>query len=456
MSLIEENDCEIAGTVRKDVKITARGHLDADTYKAGDNTEYRYNNCERGGVEYNGRVTYHVNDFSKFDFRFGAVPLGTLNSRFNAMSVETDTQKVTLNGAIKFTAKAQYKPEPDGSLISLETKYVTVGDFVVSVYDKSTGETITLTYNGTLEKIVYSRDSSSSSATTIESVVQKWNYRKTTDYSLFIDNGEHEVTSSIYDNQSGVVGASGQIEERPVGYDNTNTSAISTPLHIIRQMTLADGSSRYVLDLDADSFPDADVKEGESTHTLPPSDVDLMGDVVVIGFDTCVPTIALRQKLDELGVDYMYVNIRATQKERGVIDWFNVSGVPYVGIKGSYFGAAGYDKKWLSVLLNVHGFDMNDTLVKETRRPSATISFQESFEWLQAKETHRAMAVANDTPFSYTRYRTWNWSSKDKAKERALIRCEERKKARVENKKTPIKSKCRLYSVDGVKEPEFR
>ena len=184
-----------------------------------------------------------------------------------------------------------------------------------------------------------------------------------------------------------------------------------------------------------------------------------MGDVVVIGFDTCVPTTALRQKLDELDVDYTYVNMEATQKERAVFDWFNIQGVPYIGIKGSYFGAAGYDKKWLSVLLNIHGFDMNDTLVKETRRQAATENYKNYFDKLQTEvevEKHTAMVVANDTPFYFIYYGGSKWNTTDEAKEFALTKCEDGRKKKVENKKKPIKSKCRLYSVDGVKEAEFR
>lgn len=460
VSLIEEHECEIDGTVRKDVKITGRGHLDANTYKDGDNTEYSYNACDRGTVEYNGRVTYHVNDFSQFDYTFGAVPLGTFDSKFNSMSTETETQKVTLNGTIRYTATAQYKPKPDGSLISLIQTYATVGDFIVTVYDKSTGETIKLTYNGTLEKKIYTHgDVTSGDATSVERSAVGFTYRKTSDYLLRIDTGEKSTTTNINDNQSGVLGSNGQIEMRPVGYDYANASAMTTPLHTIRQMTLADGTLRYILDLDTDFFSDADIKEGEPTHTLPPSDIDLMGDMVVIGFDTCPPTTLLRQYLDELGVDYTYVNIHATDKERAAFDWFNVRGVPYVGIKGNFIGAAGYDKKWLSVILNVHGFDMNETLVKETRFTTAAEHYQKYFDKLQTGfevGKHTAMAVANDTPHSSIWYGGWKWNTTDEAKEFVLTKCEEDRKKRVENKKTPIKSKCRLYSVDGVKEPEFR
>jgi len=454
LSRKDEYACTNSGTVSKEVRLSSRATLDADTYKTGDDTKYQYVQCDDGSKVYNGAITYHVNDFTKFDYTFGAIPLGTFESRFNAMSTETDTQKVTLRGTIKFIAQAQYRPEPEGSLISLETTYGTLGDFVVEVYDKSTGETTKLTYNGVLEKIVYAKSgtTSSNTATQVETLVQGFTYRKTTNYSLFIENSEDTLSSAINDNQSGVVGSDGQVEVRPIGYDYGNASGMQIGLHSILHMVLADGTSRYLLDNNADYFPEADIHEGIPTHVLPPSDIDLMGDVVVIGFDTCVPTTALRHHLDELGVDYTYVNILATQKERDIFDWFHIPGVPYMGIKGSFGGVAGYTQDQLQILFNVHGFDMNDTVVKENRIRNAAVFYQDLYDTLQTKDMHRALAVANDIPRYYYTAKVWGRSSAEIAKEEALKKCEEGRKSRVARGQKEIKLPCRLYSVDGIKQ----
>ena len=457
VSLIVENDCKNAGTVHKNVKITPRGRFEADTYKTGDDAVYRYNECDMGAVEYNGGVTYHVNDFTAFDYTFGAIPLGTFESRFNVLSTETDTQKITLNGTIRYTAEAEYDLQPNGkqgTLKRLEVRYDTVGDFVVTVYDKSTGETTKLIYSGTLEKIVYTRGYGVSiGATAVEGSPSGFTYRKTTDYYLTIANGENTVTSRIYDNKSGVVLSGGGLEIRPTGYDVSNASGMQTSLHSILQMTLANGTSRYIFDNNADFFPDADVREGEPTHTLPPSDVDLMGDIVVIGFDTCPPTTRLRASLEALGLPYTYVNIYATQKERAIFDWFNVSGVPYIGIKGSFFGG-GYhtDKRNLEILLNLYGFDMNDTVVKNKPIKSVAMKLEGWLETLQSKDKHTSLAVAIDTPYLYQAAWVWNRSSKEKARESALEDCEKLRSERVGKGKKPVRSPCKIYSVDGVKQ----
>ena len=454
LSRKDEYACANSGTVSKEVRLSSRGTLDADTYKTGDDTKYQYTQCDDGSKTYNGAITYHVNDFTKFDYTFGAIPLGTFESRFNDMSIETDIQKVTLRGTIKFMAKAQYKPEPDGSLISLETTYATVGDFVVDVYDKSTGETTTLTYNGVLEKIVYAKSGSgaSNTATEVQTNVQGFTYRKTTNYSLYIGNSEDIVGSTIKDNQSGVVGSDGQVDIRPVGYDYGNASGMETALHSILHMVLADGSSRYVLDYNADYFPEADIHEGTPVHTLPPSDVDLMGDVVVIGFDSCAPTTALRAKLNALNIPYLYVNILASQKERDIFDWFHIPGVPYMGIKGSYGGVAGYTQNHLQILFNLHGFDMNDTVVKENRLKTASVKLEGWLETLQSKEKHTAMAVAIDTPHLYQAAWVWGRGTQEKAKSDALTDCEKLRSERVSKGKKPVRSECKIYSTDGVKQ----
>jgi len=215
-------------------------------------------------------------------------------------------------------------------------------------------------------------------------------------------------------------------------------------------MTLVDGTSRYIFDNNTDFFPDADVREGEPTHTLPPSDVDLMGDIVVIGFDTCYPTTKLRESLDALGLPYTYVNIKATQKERAVFDWFNIPGVPYIGIKGNFFGGSYYDKRNLEILLNLYGFDMNDAVIKNKPIKSVAMKLEGWRETLQSKEKHRALAVAIDTPYLFQAAWVWNRSSKEKARESALKDCEKFRSERVGEGKKPVRSSCKIYSVNGV------
>jgi len=98
---------------------------------------------------------------------------------------------------------------------------------------------------------------------------------------------------------------------------------------------------------------------------------------------------------------------------------------------------------------------MDDLLVNSAQQStsvlnSAAVYFKKQFDELQTKERHTAMAVANDVPYTYTKYRTWNWSTAQKAIDHALVKCEERRMARVGDR--AIKSECRLYSVDGVKQ----
>lgn len=449
----DEYKCLNGGTVSKEVELYPRGDLEADTYKANDNTNYSYSQCDMGDVLYDGSVNYHVNDFTKFDFTFGAIALGTFDSEFMTMSIETATQKVTLNGTIRYKAFAERTPEPDGELIKLEVTYATVGDYEVTVYDKNTGETTQLVYNGVLDKTVFSDGASTSSGVTaVETVIPGYMYRKSTDYTLNIESDGRMVTLQMADNISGLTNTDGSLQPpRPIGTDISNLSVLRVSEHSIYHMILADGTSRYILDSDTDFYPDANIQESEPQNTLPPSDVDLMNGVVVIGFDTCVPTTLLRQNLDALGIEYSYVNIYATQQEYDTLSWFNVSSVPYVGINGSFFQSL-YDKNAYAVVLNLYGYDMNDTLVEQNRPTSASVFFKEKFDDLQTKETHTAMAVAYDTPYNYYTHRAWGWSSAEKAQDEALTKCEEGRITRESRGAKEIKSVCQIYSVDGVRQ----
>lgn len=460
----DEYTCHDVGTVSKEVNLFPRGHFEADTYKTGDSTLYDYTRCDMGDVTYDGKVEYNVgtsnsgNDIT-FDGTFGVTPLGTFDSRFNSMSMETESQKITLNGAIRYNAYKQITPEPNSRLTYLEKKYETVGDFVVTVYDKTTGETIQLIYNGILDKVTYRETNGVGEigASVIDlGVIGKFAYRKTSDYTLRVEGNGKMFTIKVVDNISGLVGKDGNREPpRPVGYDYSNSSSLSVSNHSIIQQVLADGTVRYILDMNTDFYPNANEVLGTPQHTLPLSDVDLMQGVVVIGFDTCPPTIRVRQHFDDLGIEYNYINMKGTQEEYDVFKWFNISGVPYVGINGNFFGGAVYNKNHFAAYLNRYGYDIDELRIDEAYEAknifrSASVWFKNSFDELQNKNKYTAMAVANDTPRSYQRYRVWDYNSAEKAKEAALKKCEETRKTRKERGEKEILSKCRLYSVDGV------
>ncbi len=464
----DEYTCHSGGTVSKEVELFPRDHFEADTYKTGDDTSYDYNKCDMDGVTYDGKVEYSVgtsnsgvNDIH-FDYTFGATPLGTFDSVFRHLSIETETQKVILNGAIRYDAISQHTPEPNSALTRLTKKYVTVGDFVVTVYDKNTGETIKLIYNGTLDKVTYSdtNEIGNTDASVIDlGIIGKFTYRRTSDYTLRIERDEEMVTLKMNDNLSGTIDNDGQMETpRSIGYDYSNSSSMKTSEHTITSAYLADGTMRYVLDLNSDITPDATKTESTLKLDLPLSDVDLMGGTIVIGFDTCPPTNRVRAYLEELGVSYTYINIHESQEKRYLLEWFNVTGVPYVGINGRYFGAAAFKKGNWAVILKREGeaisdADIKDAYEKKNMLRSAAIWYQKSFDNLKTKEKYTAFAVANDLPYTYTGYSAWDFSTADKAKEHAFKKCEERRKKR-EGTNREIKSKCRLYSVDGVIQPK--
>jgi len=461
----DEYTCRDGGIVSKEVTLSPRDKFDADTYRTGDDTKYFYDRCDMGDVTYSGKVAYHVGISNSgvnkiaINTNFGITPLGVFDSHFNAMSMETETQKITLNGTIRFDAKASMTPAPSSKLISLEKKYYTVGDFTVTVYDKTTGETIKLIYNGTLDKVTY-RDTNGvgdTNASVINlGVIGKFTYRRTSDYLLRVERDGAMFTLKMFDNISGLTGTNGDMEPpRPIGYDYSNASSMSVSNHTIKNQLLADGTSRYILDMYTDLQADANEIVGIPQHTLPLSDVDLMKGVVIIGFDTCPPTNRLRKYFDELNIEYNYINMKGTEKAYNVFKWFNIFGVPYVGINGNFFGGAAYNKNHFATFFNLHNYEIDKSLIDEAYKTkstlkSATIWFKESFDDLQTKEKHTAMAVANDTPYAYQRYRAWGWDSVQKAKDYALKKCEETRKTRKDRGKKELYSKCRLYSIDGV------
>ena len=453
----DENSCGHGGTVSKEVILFPRGHLEADTYKANDNTEYEYRACNLGDAIYNGDITYHVVDVTGSESLFGATPTGTFSSNFNHLSIETASQKVTLNGTIKYVAKSQRTPEPNSELTSFEKKYYTDGPFVVEVYNKSTGETVKLIYNGTLDKILYQRgESASSIASNIDmGVFGKFTYRRTSDYTLNVEQNGKIFTIRNQGNSSGLLDNNGVLQPpRPIGYNISNASSMSVSDHTIQNVFLADGTSKYILDTNSDWYPDASSVVGTPTHTLPQSDVDLMSGIVVIGFDTCPPTNRLRRRLERQGIEYSYINMQESAESRALFKWFHISGVPYVGVNGSFFGSVFYNSDTFAVYLNYLGNTIDSTLLQNSYKNlsirNATVYFREEFSEQPTKTKHTAMAVANDNLTTYMRYRVWSRSSVQKAKEDALAKCEERRKGRKAKGRKEILSQCRLYSVDGV------
>lgn len=463
--LQEEHNCKIGGTVYKDVSLIARGTLDANTYKTGDHTKYVYNKCDMGTFQYDGKVEYSVGNSNSgvkdiyFDYTFGAIPLGTFTSEFRNLSIETDTQKVILNGTIEYNAVATYTPEPNKKLKTLLIHYSTVGDFIVTVYDKTTGETTTFTYNGTLFALHYMKNNtqatSNNNYTDVKNISTDFHYYHYRDYRLHVKNNLDEVTISVTDNIRGIVGAGGKLLPRGTYLTNDSSyNLISISEASIYHFILVDGTSRYILDKNTDAYPD-DIRVDEASiplQQLPKSDVDLMKGVVVIGFDTCPFTTRVLKNLSELGIDYKYIDIEASKENNDVLTWLNGFAVPYVGINGFYYLHL-FDKNTTAVFLNKNGYDMNDTLVKNGREKSVSIKLEEWNETLKTKPTHTALAVAVDTPtFFYQAAWVWGSNTAEEARIKVLNDCEKLKKERIKNNKSKIYSKCKIYSIDGVKQ----
>ncbi|WP_295422254.1 hypothetical protein [Sulfurovum sp.] len=457
-SMDTEDECRDGGTISKYVTLTGRGHFEATQYKQGDDTVYDYNRCDMGDKRYNGKLNYHVDHFTKFDYTFGPIPLGTLTSAFNYMSIETDTQKVTLNGTIRYEATAAYTPEPNAELTNLEVKYYTVGDFVVTVEDKSTGETTKLLYNGVLEKIDYSKYDKVTDASTVDAVViGNFVYRKTSDYKLRVEYDGDMATVDMKDHLYGTVEDNGEMKApHSVGYHRGEGSFLYTGPHTILSSPLADGTVRYILDLDADSTADANTVEGTPIYTLPKSEYNLMKDVVLISFDDCPHTQQIINVLNELGIPYNYVDIYASQENFDIFRWFLVRGVPYVGLNGYYFSAGGYDKKYWTYFLKRAGFDISDADIKQAYedglKKSVAMKTKEWVEILRTKPKHTALAIAIDTPYLYQAHWVWDRDTVEQAKEDALQLCEDDKLKRVDENKSIVYAPCKLYSVDGVRQ----
>jgi len=454
----EENECKDGGSVNKDISLFPRDHFDPSVYKTNDDTTYRYYHCDTGNKKYEGSVNYHVDDFTKFDYTFGSIPLGTFSSSFNYMSIETATQKVTLDGTIKYEASASYTPEPNAELKSLQVKYSTVSDFTVTVEDKSNGETTKLVYNGVLEQIDYSKNDKATNASAVNiGVIGNFVYHKSSNYTLRVEYKNDMATVGMNDNILGTTEENGELNApHSAGLNYGMSSILLTSTDIITSSNLADGTVRYILDLDANTVADANIVEGTPVYTLPTSEYDLMQGVVVIGFDSCPPTKKVRKALEELNIPYNYVDIDASQQNSDILKWFFVSGVPYVGVNGNYFTAAMYSKGHWAALLKQEGFNISDADLQQAYEDglvskSAAMWYQEKFDTLQTKVKHTAFAVANDLPFIYTGYMTWGQNSVNEAKEHALKGCEEYR-TKQEGTKGEIKSECRLYSVDGLKQ----
>ena len=451
-----EYNCATSGTVSKNIKIIPRGSLRADTYIAGDNTDYVYSKCNQSREIYNGKVSYSVNSFTKFDYRFGAIPLGEFDSSFQNFSVETDTKKITYNGTIRFLGEARYTPEPNAVLTDLSIKYNTVGDFVITIEDKMTGENTKLTYDGLLEYTQYTKNGNTKTATSRGATLNMFNYKKEANYFLHIKNGEESVTTKIYNNIPGVVNADGSISLRASGYFYNNSSYSDIGLDRISNTILPDGTSRYMFDHNTDTYTDASSIEGEVKYALPPSnDINLMDGVIVIGFDTCPATTALRNTLNDLNISHTYINTEESQANYEILDWFGVNYVPYLGVKGNYVAGAFYNNniRGLTSLLSRYNYIKDDTLIKKHRGESASVYFNNEFESFQSKHynKHTAIAVAYDTPYQAKGIGwTAGASDRESAKGVALSECAKRRK------KYKVKGKCQIYSVDGVKEEAFR
>jgi hypothetical protein len=89
-------------------------------------------------------------------------------------------------------------------------------------------------------------------------------------------------------------------------------------------------------------------------------------------------------------------------------------------------------------------------MVKENREKSISVQRETWMEILKTKPKHTAIAIAIDTPYLFQASWTWGRSTANEAKDLVLRDCETLKKERNERKVPLVRSKCKLYSVDGV------
>ncbi len=333
-------ECSSEGSTFEMINLVDRGFT-ADTFKAGDEHKFLYLSCNMGNAIYNGQKQYHVEDFSGFDFsKVGAgAPMGAFHTSYSDYSMETNTQKTTLTGSFVYRGSAIY-PDSNKAPASLNKSIETEGDSIVSFLNKENDTKIILTFNGILEKIVYTKKLTTEN---------EFTYCITKDYELTIEENNESTNIKVADEVCGDV-ASGfsnillpSKQGTPLASFVITTDSSGNPIDLISAFILADGSQRYNFYQNFTSWPvnpTATVDSIETLYELPQTDngLNLMNGVVVFAYEGCPYFKELVEYLDSNNIIFTYIDIRNTTiANKKAFDWFDVSGVPFTGINGNFF-----------------------------------------------------------------------------------------------------------------------
>ena len=344
-------DCLVSGSASEVIDLITRGTLNADTYMAGDDYTISYNNCNMGNTTYQGTKNYHVNEFSEFDFSIVGAgdPMGEFTTRYNQYSMETSTQKITINGSFTYKGEASYPAVSDASPTSLIKEYSATAGSTVTYLNKENNVETVLTYDGILEKITFTKKSLT---------VNNYTYCNKAEYDLTIteNNESTEIPqSSLFcgDVKPGTNELYPPRPSGPVGESYTKASLVKVNDSRIITFILADGSSRYIYqdtivsNYASGQAPDVIIDSQEAIYNLPETDnnVDLMNGVVVFAYEGCLGYSAVFDYLHDNNISYTYIDTQnTTTKNRAAFDWFNKGLVPWIGINGNYFlNSAGID-----------------------------------------------------------------------------------------------------------------
>ena len=298
-----------------------------------------------GNTTYTGSKTYHVNDFTEFDFsKVGAGdPMGTFTTIYNQYSMETSTQKVTMNGSFIYQGEASYPAISNAAPTSLFKEYSATAGSTVTYLNKETNVETILTYDGILEGIDYTKKSLTEN---------DYTYCKKADYDLTITESNSSTVIPHYSLFCGDVkpGTSNVLypprPSGPVGESYVKASVTDVNDSKIMTFILADGSTRYMyFDTVSSEFqhgqtPDVVIDSQEAIYTLPETDndLDLMNGIVVFAYEGCPGYNAVFDYLHDNNIPYTYIDTQnTTTKNRAAFDWFNKGLVPWIGINGNYF-----------------------------------------------------------------------------------------------------------------------
>lgn len=336
----KDYDCLVSGRAYENINIIQRGGLEADTYKAGDDYRITYYDCNMGHITYNGIKRHTVGNFSEFDLsKVGdGDPMGAFYSEFDDYSIETSTQKITLDGTFIYAAESVYPAVRDAAPTSLQ-KTFKAEEVTITFLNKETNIETVLTYDGILEHITFTKKLLTQN---------EFTYCKYVEYDLTINESDDSNAVPIYEKLCGDVEPGftrlNLLPPKPI--DQSKGSSIQINGGRILAYLLADGRTRYFYEETIDSSlaitaPDAITDSGETTIKPPQTDdnLDLMNGVVIFAYEGCPHYENLFNYLDENNVSYTYIDIdNTTTANKEAFDWFESPGVPFVGINGHFFG----------------------------------------------------------------------------------------------------------------------